>query len=111
LGVPDKRAGADSMPAADLDVPGPAACAQVPVHPDSAVVATAEAAINAERWAEERGLRAGDELDYPREPEYLVLARVLLAQDLPGQALSLLERMRATAVAQARTGSIIESSA
>jgi LuxR family transcriptional regulator, maltose regulon positive regulatory protein len=62
----------------------------------------------AARWTEERGLGPGDEPDYPREPEYLVLARVLLAQDRPAQALVLLERMLAAAVAQGRTGSIIE---
>ena len=62
----------------------------------------------AARWAEERGLGPGDEPGYPREPEYLVLARVLLAQDRPAQALTLLERMLAAAAAQGRTGSVIE---
>jgi LuxR family maltose regulon positive regulatory protein len=62
----------------------------------------------AARWTEERGLHPGDELGYPREPEYLVLARVLLAQDRPGQALMLLERMLAAASGQGRTGSVIE---
>ena len=33
----------------------------------------------AARWTEERGLGADDDPDYPREPGYLVLARVLLA--------------------------------
>ena len=41
----------------------------------------------AARWTEERGLGPDDEPGYPREPEYLVLARVLLAQDRPGPAL------------------------
>jgi LuxR family transcriptional regulator, maltose regulon positive regulatory protein len=59
-------------------------------------------------WAEERGLGPGDEPGYPREPEYLVLARVLLAQDRPAQALTLLERMLAAASGQGRTGSVIE---
>jgi LuxR family transcriptional regulator, maltose regulon positive regulatory protein len=62
----------------------------------------------AARWAEERGLGPGDEPGYPREPEYLVLARVLLAQDRPAQALTLLERMLAAASGQGRTGSVIE---
>ena len=57
------------------------------------------------------GPRPGDEPGYPREPEYLVLARVLLAQDLPAQALMLLERMLAAAAGQGRTGSVIEISA
>ena len=62
----------------------------------------------AARWTTERGLGPGDEPDYPREPEYLVLARVLLAQDRPAQALMLLEAMLAAAAAQDRTGSVIE---
>jgi len=62
----------------------------------------------AARWTEERALGPGDEPGYPREPEYLVLARVLLAQDRPAQALMLLERMLAAAAGQGRTGSVIE---
>ena len=62
----------------------------------------------AARWAQERGLGPNDEPGYPREPEYLVLARVLLAQDHPGPALGLLARLHAAAVSQDRPGSIIE---
>jgi LuxR family maltose regulon positive regulatory protein len=62
----------------------------------------------AARWTQARGLGAGDEPSYPHEPEYLVLARVLLAQDRPNQALGLLERLRASAAAQGRLGSLIE---
>ena len=62
----------------------------------------------AARWAQQRGLGADDEPGYPREPEYLVLARVLLAQDRPGPALGLLARLHAAAVSQDRTGSVIE---
>jgi LuxR family maltose regulon positive regulatory protein len=62
----------------------------------------------AARWTTERGLGPDDEPGYPREPEYLVLARVLLAQDRPAQALMLLERMLAAASGQGRTGSVIE---
>ena len=62
----------------------------------------------AARWMEERGLGPDDEPGYPREPEYLVLARVLLAQDRPGPALALLGRLHAAAAAQGRTGSVIE---
>ena len=62
----------------------------------------------AARWTSERGLGPDDEPAYPQEPEYLVLARVLLAQDRPGQALELLERLHAAAAAQGRTGSVIE---
>ena len=40
-----------------------------------------------------------------------MLARVLLAQDRPGQALALLDRLHAAAVTQGRTGSLIETGA
>jgi LuxR family maltose regulon positive regulatory protein len=60
------------------------------------------------RWAAERGLGADDEPTYIREPEYLALARILLAQKLPGQATVLLGRLLERAVSQDRTGSVIE---
>jgi LuxR family transcriptional regulator, maltose regulon positive regulatory protein len=62
----------------------------------------------AARWVQDRGLKADDEPDYRREQAHLVLARVLLAQNLPGQALALLDRLHAAATAQDRTGSLIE---
>ena len=62
----------------------------------------------AARWAEQRGLRPDDEPRYPQERDYLVLARVLLAQDRPGQALTLLDRLLAQAAAGGRIGSVIE---
>ncbi|HLN70362.1 MAG TPA: LuxR C-terminal-related transcriptional regulator [Streptosporangiaceae bacterium] len=62
----------------------------------------------AARFTQERALSADDEPDYPREPGYLVLARVLLAQDRPDRALALLNRLHAAAAAQDRTGSLIE---
>ena len=62
----------------------------------------------AAQWAKVAGLSPDDEPDYPREPGYLVLARVLLAQDRPGPALTLLQGLLATAASQGRTGSIIE---
>ena len=62
----------------------------------------------AARWAQGRGLAAEDEPRYPREREYLVLARVLLATGAPERALDLLERWRALAGAQGRTGSLAE---
>ena len=65
----------------------------------------------AARWTEEHGLTAGDELEYPREPAHLMLARVLLAQERPGEALGLLDQLHAAAVAQDRMGSIIEAGA
>jgi LuxR family transcriptional regulator, maltose regulon positive regulatory protein len=62
----------------------------------------------AAQWAKAAGLSPDDEPDYPREPAYLVLARVLLAQDRPGPALTLLQRLLATAASQDRIGSVIE---
>ncbi len=62
-------------------------------------------------WTTESGLGADDEPDYPRESGHLVLARVLLARDLPGQALALLNRLNAVAVSQRRVGSVIEAGA
>ena len=62
----------------------------------------------AARFPQENGLGPDDEPDYAREPGYLALARVLLAQDRTGQALALLDRLHAAAVAQDRAGSLIE---
>ena len=59
-------------------------------------------------WIRRRGLGADEEPSYPREPEYLVLVRVLLAERAPQQALGLLERLGAQAAAQGRTGSLAE---
>ncbi len=63
----------------------------------------------AAHWTKECGLDADDEPDYSREPGHLLLARVLLAQGLPGQALALLDRLYAAAVTQDRIGSVIEA--
>jgi LuxR family transcriptional regulator, maltose regulon positive regulatory protein len=62
----------------------------------------------AAQWTTAAGLRPDDEPDYPREPAYLVLARVLLAQNEPDSALALLGRLLDAATSQGRTGSMIE---
>ena len=62
----------------------------------------------AARWVSERGLGAGDEPSYAREREFLVLARVLVAEQTPDRALLLLERLHDLAAAQGRVGSRIE---
>jgi LuxR family maltose regulon positive regulatory protein len=62
----------------------------------------------AAEWTTAAGLSPDDEPDYPREQAYLVLARVLLAQNDPGRALTLLQRLLDDAASQGRTGSIIE---
>ncbi|HET6748274.1 MAG TPA: LuxR C-terminal-related transcriptional regulator [Actinomycetes bacterium] len=62
----------------------------------------------AARWARRRGLGAGDEPTYAREREYLVLARVLLAERAPERASGLLARLHDLAAAQGRAGGVIE---
>ena len=52
--------------------------------------------------------RPGGRTGLPPEPAYLLLARVLLAQDRPGPALTLLQRLLATAASQGRIGNVIE---
>ncbi len=79
----------------------------VPVWRARLLLASGEMA-EAARWADERGLRAHDRPGYSRESEYLVLARLLLAQQQPHRALTLLEWLCAQAAAQDRTGSLIE---
>ena len=68
------------------------------------------------RWADTNGLSVdGENLSYPREGEYLALARVRIAQgrDDPAapflqDALHLLERLLREAEAKARMGSVLE---
>jgi LuxR family maltose regulon positive regulatory protein len=70
----------------------------------------------ARRWANNCGLSAYDaELGYPREQEYLILARVLIAQGRNDRAepflqdaMYLLDRLLADAEAKARMGSVLE---
>jgi LuxR family maltose regulon positive regulatory protein len=66
--------------------------------------------VEAARWTAERVLGVEDEVSYLREPEHLVLARVLLAGEAskPEQARLLLERLIVAAEAAKRTGSVIE---
>jgi LuxR family maltose regulon positive regulatory protein len=59
-------------------------------------------------WVAARGLGEGDVPVYPREREYLVLARLFLAHDAPDRALAILERLHDAAIGQGRFGSIIE---
>jgi LuxR family maltose regulon positive regulatory protein len=109
---------AQGDPAGALDALGQAERAQaspqvvsllnpVPVWRARLLLATGQVA-EAARWANQRGLRTDGEPSYPREGEYLVLARVLLAEHAPGQALELLQRLHTQAAAQGRTGSVIE---
>jgi LuxR family transcriptional regulator, maltose regulon positive regulatory protein len=60
------------------------------------------------RWTQERGLSTDDEMSYPREPAYLILARVLLATRAADRAIPLLARLHADASVHGRLGSLIE---
>jgi LuxR family maltose regulon positive regulatory protein len=100
----------EAMGEAERAAPGPAVTSllsPVPAQRARLLLAQGDVAAAA-RWMGERGLDADSEPAYPREPEYLVLARMLLAQDRPGPALGLLGRLHAAAAAQDRAGSIIE---
>ena len=65
----------------------------------------------ARAWVQERGLGEDDEPAHPREPEYLALARVLLAEHAPNRASVHLERIASAAQARGRAGSLIDASA
>ena len=99
-----------AMEEAGQAAPGPGVAGLLnPVPAQRARLQLAQGDVGAAaRWAQQRGLGPDDEPGYPREPEYLVLARVLLAQDRPGAALALLGRLHAAAVSQDRAGSVIE---
>jgi LuxR family transcriptional regulator, maltose regulon positive regulatory protein len=62
----------------------------------------------AARWAESSGLRTEGELSYPREGEYLTLARVLRAQGEHDEAPRLLKRLREAAETAGRKDSLIQ---
>ena len=107
----DPAGAIDSMDEAARLAPDPGMTSLLnPVPAERARLLLAQGDVAAAgRWVQERGLSADDELAYPREAEYLVLARVLVAQGLPGRALALLERMHAAAVDQGRVGCLIET--
>ena len=91
--------------------PGPAGLLNpVPARRAGLLLAHGDLAAAA-GFAQENGLGPDDEPDYAREPGHLVLARILLAQDRPGQALALLDRLHVAAAAQDRAGSLIETGA
>ena len=79
----------------------------VPAQRARLLLAQGDAAAAA-RWTQQRGLSPDDAPVYARERDYLALVRVLLAQDRPEPALSLLDRLAAIADSQGRVGSVIE---
>ena len=103
----------EAMEEAGRAVPDPAVVSVFnPVPAERARLLLAQGDLTAAaRWTQRRRVVPEDEPRYPQEREYLVLARVLLAQNRPGPALALLDRMLAAAAAQGRTRSVIETQA
>ena len=106
----DAAGAREAMGEAERVAPSPAVAGLInPVPAQRARLQLAQGdAAAAARWTKQRGLGASDEPGYPQEREYLVLARVMLAQDRPRQALALLERLLAQAATQGRIGGVIE---
>jgi len=106
----DHAGALEAMDEAGRDAPSPDLAALLnPVPAQRARLALAQGDVTAAaRWTNQRGLHPDDEPSYAREPEYLVLARVLLAQQAPQPALGLLGRLHDLAAAQGRVGSLIE---
>ena len=103
----DPAGALDAMDEALRATPGPPPGLLNPIPARRARLLLAQGDLGAAaRWTHENRLNEDAEPDYAREPGYLVLARVLLAQDRP--ALALLDRLYAAAAAQHRVGSLIE---
>jgi LuxR family maltose regulon positive regulatory protein len=98
-----------AMDEAERVGPSPAAAALLnPVPAQRARLALAQGDIPAAaQWAQHQRLSPA----YTGERDQLVLARLLLAQNQPHQALHLLGQLSALAASQARTGSLIEIAA
>src|SRR3712207_2818349 len=107
----DQAGALEAISEAERLVPNPDLLVDIifPVAVQRAQLLLAQGKVDdAAHWCAERGLGVEDEPSYLREREHLVLARVLLAQDKPEQALRLLERLREEAEAADRAGSVIE---
>ena len=106
----DAAGALEAIGEAERAAPSPAVTGLVnPVPAQRARLLLAQGNVAAAiRWAQQHGLSPEDEPSYPHEQEYLVLARLLLAQNRPGEALALLDRLLAQATAQDRMGSVIE---
>jgi LuxR family maltose regulon positive regulatory protein len=105
----DPAGALDAMDEAVRASPGPPPGLLNPIPARRARLLLAQGDLAATvRWTQENNLNEDDEPDYAREPGYLVLGRVLLAQGRPDRALVLLDRLYAAAAAQDRVGSLIE---
>jgi LuxR family transcriptional regulator, maltose regulon positive regulatory protein len=108
------RAGAwQAIAEAERAVPDPGVASLLnPAIPTRARLLLAHGDLaGARRWVEAQGLGEEDEPDYPREPEYLVLARLLLAHRAADRVLRLLAPVAAAGQEQGRLGSLIEARA
>ncbi|HEX3308046.1 MAG TPA: LuxR C-terminal-related transcriptional regulator, partial [Streptosporangiaceae bacterium] len=104
----DRRGARDAMAEAESVSAGPAGLLNpVPAQLARLLLAQGDVA-RAARWTGACGLGPGDPPEYPREPEHLVLARLLLAQERADLALPLLDRLETAAAVQQRAGSLIE---
>jgi LuxR family transcriptional regulator, maltose regulon positive regulatory protein len=103
-------AASDAIDEAERVAPGPGVISLAnPIPAQRVRLALAQGRVgDAAGWVRNRGLGIDDQLSYPHEPEYLVLARVLLANDRAEEARELLGRLHALAIAQQRTASVIE---
>jgi LuxR family transcriptional regulator, maltose regulon positive regulatory protein len=107
----DRSGALEAIGEAERSVPNPEVISDLilPVAVQRARLLLAHGEVTeATRWAQRRGLAAEDEPSYPREREYLVLARVLLAEGDPERALGLLGRLHELAATQQRIGGVIE---
>jgi LuxR family transcriptional regulator, maltose regulon positive regulatory protein len=105
----DPAGALDAMDEAVRASPGPPPGLLNPIPARRARLLLAQGNLAAAaRWTQENNLNEDDQPDYAREPGYLVLGRVLLAQGHPDRALVLLDRLYAAAAAQDRVGSLIE---
>jgi ATP/maltotriose-dependent transcriptional regulator MalT len=118
LGILARIRQAEGDPAGALEAIGqaqriPLSAQVVPLHNPVPVWRARLLLVNREvaevaGWVDERGIGVIDESGYPREAEYLLLARLLLAQQKPDQAIALLARLHTQAEAQERLGSVVE---
>lgn len=81
-----------------------------PVHAEAATLLLRSGQVaEVAAWVAGRALQDDDAPSYPREREYVVLARLRLARGELEPALALLERIRAVADAQSRDAAVIEA--
>ena len=98
----------EAMDEAMTFAPGPAGLLNpVPVQRARLMLSRGELSQVA-GWIADVGARAEDEACFPREPEHLVLVRLLLAQGRAGEAVGLLDRVQDAAERQQRMGNLIE---